>query len=68
MATHAEVLAVADGALDGAALLVSVRGTDGGTVQDVLRQSGASVRSFIPVGSHAAPYRFGMDSAGNARP
>lgn len=68
VATHAEVLAVADGALDGAALLVSVRGTDGGTVQDVLRQSGASVRSFIPVGSHAAPYRFGMDSAGIARP
>ncbi|GGF76180.1 hypothetical protein GCM10007301_40180 [Azorhizobium oxalatiphilum] len=61
----AEVLAVSDGALDGAALLVSV--PDAGTrtaVEDALRQSGASVRSFISVGSHAAPYRIGMDSAG----
>ncbi|MGU3496482.1 chorismate mutase [Xanthobacteraceae bacterium A53D] len=61
----AEVLAVSDGGLDGAALLVSV--SDAGVraqVEEALRQSGATVRSFISVGSHAAPYRIGMDSAG----
>ncbi len=63
----ADVLAVSDGALDGAALLVSVpHGGARDAVLDALRQSGASVRSFLPVGSHAAPYRIGQGHAGIA--
>jgi chorismate mutase len=53
----AEIIAVADRAFDGAALLVSV--PHGGSIDrviDALIRSGASVRSSILVGSHATRY------------
>ena len=61
----ADVVAVPDGAFDGAALLVSV--PEGKTLSDItsaLVNAGASVRSTALVGSHATRYTV----AGGARP
>ena len=61
----ADVVAVPDGASDGAALLVSV--PEGKTLSDIttaLVNAGASVRSTALVGSHATRYTV----AGGARP
>ena len=61
----AEVVAVPDGAFDGAALLVSI--PEGKTLADItaaLVNAGASVRSSALVGSHATRYTI----AGGARP
>ncbi len=57
LAALADVIAVPDGAFDGAALLLSV--TKERTVEDITRAlvaSGASVRSSALVGSHATRY------------
>lgn len=59
----AEIVAVPDGAFDGAALLVSVTGgirLD--TIKSALIEAGASVRSTALVGSHAT--RYTMPSSG----
>jgi chorismate mutase len=56
----AEIVAVPDGAFDGAALLLSV--PDGGSIaaaMDRLIEAGASVRASTLVGSHATRYRVG---------
>ena len=61
----AEVVAVPDGAFDGAALLISI--PEGKTLADItaaLVNTGASVRSSALVGSHATRYTV----AGGARP
>jgi chorismate mutase len=61
----AEVVAVPDGAFDGAALLISI--PEGKTLADItaaLVNAGASVRSSALVGSHATRYTV----AGGARP
>ncbi|MEA2990762.1 MAG: hypothetical protein QOG83_3473 [Alphaproteobacteria bacterium] len=58
LAPLAEVIAVADKAFDGAALLASV--PEGGSIAaitDALVQAGASVRATALVGSHATRYR-----------
>src|SRR5882757_3446523 len=55
-ALHAEVLALQDGAFDGAALLVSVPQGGIDAVTDALVNAGASVRSKALVGSHARRY------------
>jgi chorismate mutase len=58
----AEVLAVPDRALDGAALLISV--PKGGTFADIRRalvEAGASLRSSALVGSHATRYTVSSD-------
>jgi len=55
-ALHAEVLAVQDGAFDGAALLISVPQGGIEAVTDALVKAGASVRSKALVGSHARRY------------
>ena len=55
-ALHAEVLAVQDGAFDGAALLISVPQGGIQAVTDALVKAGASVRSKALVGSHARRY------------
>jgi chorismate mutase len=53
----AEVVAVQDTAFDGAALLVSISGTDRlDKIKQALIQAGASVRSSALVGSHATRY------------
>ncbi|MBN8919726.1 MAG: chorismate mutase [Rhizobiales bacterium] len=60
----AELVAVPDGAFDGAALLVSV--PDGRTIEDVTRAltaAGASIRSTALVGGHATRYRVAQDGA-----
>jgi hypothetical protein len=62
----AEIVAVPDGAFDGAALLVSVTGgirLD--TIKSALIEAGASVRSTALVGSHAT--RYTMPSSGAAK-
>jgi chorismate mutase len=56
-ALHAEVLAVQDGAFDGAALLISVPQGGIEAVMQALVNAGASVRSKALVGSHARRYR-----------
>ncbi len=56
--SSAEVIAVPDKALDGAALLISV--PPGGSIEavmNILRDTGASVRAATLVGSHATRYR-----------
>jgi chorismate mutase len=55
-ALHAEVLAVPDGAFDGAALLISVPQGGIEAVTHALVNAGASVRSRALVGSHARRY------------
>jgi chorismate mutase len=55
-ALHAEVLAVQDGAFDGAALLISVPQGGIDAVTQALVNAGASVRSKALVGSHARRY------------
>jgi chorismate mutase len=55
-ALHAEVLAVQDGAFDGAALLISVPQGGIEAVMQALVNAGASVRSKALVGSHARRY------------
>jgi chorismate mutase len=55
-ALHAEVLAVQDGAFDGAALLISVPQGGIEAVAQALVNAGASVRSKALVGSHARRY------------
>ncbi|MEA2902865.1 MAG: hypothetical protein QOI12_252 [Alphaproteobacteria bacterium] len=58
LAPLAEVIAVADKAFDGAALLASVpEGGSIGAITDALVQAGASVRATALVGSHATRYR-----------
>ena len=53
----AEIVAVPDGAFDGAALLVSITGeTDLDKITSALVAAGASVRSSALVGSHATRY------------
>lgn len=67
LSTLAEIVAVPDGAFDGAALLVSVTGdTSLDTIKSALIEAGASVRSTALVGSHAT--RYTMPSSGAARP
>jgi chorismate mutase len=62
----AEVVAVPDRALDGAALLISLPpGRDRAQVSAVLVKAGASVRSMALVGSHATRY---MVSPGGVGP
>ena len=63
-AALAELIAIPEGAFDGAALLVSV--PVGKTVDDIvaaLRGAGVSVRSQALVGSHATRYMVGADGA-----
>ncbi len=55
-ALHAEVLALQDGAFDGAALLISVPHGGIDVVTQALVNAGASVRSKALVGSHARRY------------
>jgi len=55
-ALHAEVLALQDGAFDGAALLISVPQGGIEAVTQALVNAGASVRSKALVGSHARRY------------
>jgi chorismate mutase len=63
----AEIVAVPDGAFDGAALLVSITGgTSLNTIKSALIEAGASVRSMALVGSHAT--RYTMPSSRVARP
>lgn len=63
----AEIVAVPDGAFDGAALLVSITGgTSLDTIKSALIETGASVRSMALVGSHAT--RYTMPSSRAARP
>ncbi|MDR6303242.1 chorismate mutase [Nitrobacter vulgaris] len=63
----AEIVAVPDGAFDGAALLVSITGgTSLDTIKLALIEAGASVRSMALVGSHAT--RYTMPSSRAARP
>jgi riboflavin biosynthesis pyrimidine reductase len=53
----AEIVAVPDSAIDGAALLVSVtRATSLDKITSALIEAGASVRSSALVGSHATRY------------
>jgi chorismate mutase len=56
LAPLAEIVAVPDAAIDGAALLVSVAGTGIEKIKMALLQAGASVRSAALVGSHATRY------------
>lgn len=66
LAPIAEVVAVPQGAFDGAALLVSVpQGGTIGAALDRLIKAGASVRSSTLVGSHATRYR--VESMGPVR-
>jgi len=61
----AEVVAVPDRALDGAALLISLpQGCDRAQVSAVLVRAGASVRSMALVGSHATRYMVGPSGVG----
>jgi hypothetical protein len=60
-ALHAEVLALQDGAFDGAALLISVPQGGIETVTAALVSAGASVRSKALVGSHATRYTVTAD-------
>ena len=63
-AALAELIAIPEGAFDGAALLVSV--PVGKTIDDIvatLRGAGVSVRSQALVGSHATRYMVGADGA-----
>jgi len=63
-AALAELIAIPEGAFDGAALLLSV--PVGKTVDDIvaaLRGAGVSVRSQALVGSHATRYMVGADGA-----
>jgi chorismate mutase len=63
----AEIVAVPDGAFDGAALLVSITGgTSLDTIKSALIEAGASIRSMALVGSHAT--RYTMPSSRAARP
>jgi hypothetical protein len=63
----AEILAVPDGAFDGAALLVSVAGSNRlEQIKVALIEAGASVRSSALVGSHAT--RYTMPLNGTAKP
>jgi chorismate mutase len=62
-ALHAEVLAVQDGAFDGAALLISVPQGGIEAVTDALVKAGASVRSKALVGSHARRYTVAANGA-----
>jgi chorismate mutase len=56
----AEVVAVPDRALDGAALLISLpQGRERAQITSVLVKAGASVRSMALVGSHATRYMVG---------
>ena len=60
----ADLIAIPEGAFDGAALLVSV--PQGKTIDDItvaLRSAGVSVRSQALVGSHATRYMVGADGA-----
>jgi chorismate mutase len=60
----ADLIAIPEGAFDGAALLVSV--PQGKTIDDItaaLRGAGVSVRSQALVGSHATRYMVGADGA-----
>ncbi|MBX6425540.1 MAG: chorismate mutase [Variibacter sp.] len=62
--TLAEVVAVPDGAFDGAALLVSLpSGRPLAAVTDTLVKAGVSVRSTALVGSHATRYRVAHEGA-----
>lgn len=66
LSTLAEIVAVPDGAFDGAALLVSITGgTSLDTIKSALIEAGASVRSTALVGSHAT--RYTMPSSEAAR-
>jgi chorismate mutase len=66
IAPLAEVIAVPDGAFDGAALLISVpAGRKLSEMTEALVKAGVSVRSTTLVGSHATRYTI---AAGNARP
>ena len=57
LSSLAEVIAVPDGAFDGAALLVSVpQGKSLADITEALVKAGASVRSSALVGSHATRY------------
>ena len=56
LAEFADVIAVPDSALDGAALLVSVPHGGIDAVSAALVKSGASIRSSALVGSHATRY------------
>lgn len=57
LSPFSEIIAVPDTASDGAALLISVPGTDGLTkITAALVAAGASVRSSALVGSHATRY------------
>jgi chorismate mutase len=61
----AEVVAVPDRALEGAALLISLpQGCDRAQVSAVLVKAGASVRSMALVGSHATRYMVGPGGVG----
>ena len=61
----AEVVAVPDRALEGAALLISLpQGCDRAQVNAVLVKAGASVRSMALVGSHATRYMVGPSGVG----
>jgi len=63
----ADVVAVPDRALDGAALLVSLpRDRELEEVSAALVKAGASVRAMALVGSHATRYTVGPDGAGLA--
>jgi chorismate mutase len=62
----AEVVAVPDGAFDGAALLISVpAGRELAEITDALVKAGVSVRATTLVGSHATRYTV---AAGHAKP
>jgi len=65
LAPLAEIVAVPDAAIDGAALLVSVAGTGIEKIKMALLQAGAAVRSTALVGSHATRYR--VPPTGTAR-
>jgi len=57
LSPFSEIIAVPDTASDGAALLISVPGTDGlAKITAALVAAGASVRSSALVGSHATRY------------
>jgi chorismate mutase len=60
LGAQAEVIAVPERSVDGAALLISIpQGGSIGTITDALVKAGASVRATTLVGSHATRYRVG---------
>jgi hypothetical protein len=64
LSTLAEIVAVHDTSIDGAALLVSVAGgSDLEKIKAALTKAGASVRSSALVGSHATRYTVPSGSA-----